>query len=205
MEIEAKFALANVATFQRLQAADHVAGFALSAHQVQQVHDTYIDTEERLILAGGYACRRRKTESEVLITLKELGRAEGAIHRRKEVEISLPVYHPPPEWPESPVRDIVLQLIGEAPLVPLFELQQTRVFRRMSQGELLVAEMSLDNVHLVASDRERSHFEVEVELAPQGTGSDMAAIVTSLQDEWDLTPEPRSKFEQALAFLEEDS
>jgi CHAD domain-containing protein len=205
MEIEAKFAVPDVATFQRLQAADHVAGFALSAHQVQQVRDTYLDTDERLILAGGYACRRRETESEVLITLKGLGRAEGAIHRRRELEISLPAYQPPSEWPESPVRDIVLQLSGEAPLIPLFALRQTRVFRRMSQGELLVAQLSLDNVHLVARERRRSYFELEVELAPRGTGSDMAAIVAYLQDEWNLVPEPRSKFKRALALLDEEA
>ncbi|MGD2144913.1 MAG: CHAD domain-containing protein, partial [Anaerolineae bacterium] len=181
------------------------AGFSLSAHQVQQVHDTYLDTDERLILASGYACRRRETESEILITLKGLGRAEGAIHRRKELEISLLAYQRPAGWPDSPVRDLVLQLIGEDSLIPLFDLQQTRVFRRMSHGELLVAQLSLDNVHVAANERKRSYFELEVELAPQGTGSDTAAIVTYLQDEWDLTPEPRSKFERALAFLDEDS
>jgi CHAD domain-containing protein len=205
MEIEAKFALPDVAAFQRLQAVNHVAGFALSAHQVQQVRDTYLDTDERLILAGGYACRRRETESEVLVTLKELRTARGAIHRRKELEISLAAYQPPSEWPASPVRDIVLQMAGEAPLIPLFSLRQTRVFRRMSQGELLVAQLSLDNVRVVANGRRRSYYELEVELAPQGTASDMAAIVAYLQDEWGLRPEPRSKFQRALALLDEDA
>jgi CHAD domain-containing protein len=204
MEIEAKFAVPDVATFQRLQAIDHVAGFSLSAHQVQQVRDTYLDTEERLILASGYACRCRETELETLITLKGLGRAEGAIHRRKELEISLASYEPPQDWPESPVRDLVLQVIGGAPLVPLFDLRQTRVFRRMRHGELLVAQLSLDNVRVVASERRQSHFELEVELAPQGTGSDMGEIVAYLQDEWNLAPEPRSKFERALAFLDDE-
>ncbi|NBD35277.1 MAG: CHAD domain-containing protein, partial [Chloroflexi bacterium] len=204
MEIEAKFAVEDVAAFQKLQAVDHIAGFALSAHQVQQVNDTYMDTEERLILASGYACRQRETESEVIINLKGLGRAEGPIHRRKELEVGLPAYQPPAKWPESPVRDIVLQLIGESPLVPLFDIQQTRVFRRMSQGELLIAEMSLDNVHIIIGETFHSHFELEVEIAPQGTASDMAAIVTYLQDEWNLRPESRAKFQQALAFLDED-
>jgi CHAD domain-containing protein len=203
MEIEAKFAVPDVAVFQRLQAVEHVAGFSLSAHQIQQVHDTYLDTDERLILANGYACRCRETESEVLITLKALEKAEGAIHRRQELEISLPSYAPPQDWPESPVRELVLEVTGGAPLIPLFDLRQTRVFRRMSHGELLVAQLSLDNVRVIAGDRRRSHFELEVELAPQGTTSDMGAIVTFLQDEWNLVPEPRSKFERALAFLDE--
>jgi len=203
MEIEAKFAVPDISTFQRLQAVDHVAGFALSAHQVQQVRDTYLDTGERLILVSGYACRRRETESEILITLKGMGRAEGAIHRRRELEISLPGYEAPQEWPESPVRDLVLTVTGGAALMPLFELRQTRVFRRMSQGELLVAQFSLDNVRFVTDQRRDNVYELEVELAPQGTASDMGAIVTYLQDEWGLVPEPRSKFERGLAFLDE--
>lgn len=204
MEIEAKFTVPNVATFQRLQAIEHVAGFSLSAHQVQQVQDTYLDTEERLILVNGYACRRRETESEVLITLKGLGRVEGAVHRRKELEISLATYEPPEAWPDSAVRDLVRQMTSGAPLIPLFNIQQTRVFRRMSQGELLVAQLSLDNFRIIPGQKKRSHYELEVELAPQGTTNDMASIITYLQDEWNLPPEPRSKFERALAFLEED-
>lgn len=205
MEIEAKFAVPNIATFQRLQAVEHIAGFSLSAHQVQPVQDTYLDTAERLILANGYACRCRETESEVLITLKGMSRAEGAIHRRRELEISLETYERPEAWPESAVRDLVLEMTGGAPLMPLFDLRQTRVFRRMSQGELLVAQFSLDNVRVISKKRKSNHFELEVELAPQGTTTDMGAIITYLQDEWNLRPEPRSKFERALAFLNEDA
>jgi CHAD domain-containing protein len=102
------------------------------------------------------------------------------------------------------VRDLVLQITGHAPLVPLFDLRQTRVFRRMRHGELLVAQLSLDNVRFVANERRRSHFELEVELAPQGTSRDMGEIVAYLRDEWNLAPEPLSKFERALAFLDEE-
>jgi len=205
MEIEAKFVLPAVETLHHLQAADHLAGFALSAGQVIQVRDTYLDTVERLILAAGYACRQRKREQGegVLITLKGLGRAKGAVHRREELEILLPAGAPPAEWPASPVRDRVLQWIGDAPLIPLFDLQQTRVVRQVRQGERQVAELSLDDVHLTIGGRERTYFELEVELAPQGTEDDLAAVVTCLQDEWGLEPERLSKFERALAFLEE--
>jgi CHAD domain-containing protein len=205
MEIEAKFALPNLEIFQRLQAADHIAGFALSAHQIQQVHDTYLDTPGRLIVDAGYVCRCRELESRVLVTVKGLRQAEGAVHRREEIEISLPSYRPPAEWPESPVRDLVRELIGEVPLIPLFELHQTRVFRRMSQGELLVAELSLDKVRLMAGDRGQSYLELEVELAPQGTEEDMTSIVAWLQDEWGLKPRHRSKFDRAMTFLDQAS
>jgi inorganic triphosphatase YgiF len=218
MEIEAKFAVPDADTFQRLQAVDQIAGFSLSVGQVKQVHDTYLDTDDRLFLAARYACRRRERGDELLITLKGLGRAEGAVHRREELETSLPSGESsveglaalPHEWPASQVRDRVLQLVGEVPLAPLFDLRQTRVVRLVSQpadqtdqDERLVAELSLDDVHLIVQGREQAYYEIEVELAPQGTEGDLAAIVACLRDEWSLDPEPRSKFERALMFSSE--
>ena len=220
MEIEAKFAVPDVDTFQRLQAVEQIAGFSLSIGQVKQVHDTYLDTGDRLLLAARYACRRRERGDELLITLKGLGRAEGAVHRREELETSLPsdassvegLAVRPHEWPASLVRERVLQLVGEVPLAPLFDLRQTRVVRLVSQPvdqtdqdqeERLVAELSLDDVHLAVQGREQAYYEIEVELAPQGTEDDLAEIVACLRDEWDLQAEPRSKFERALTFSSE--
>ena len=203
MEIEAKFVVPDEETFRRLQAADSLAGFALSAGRVKQVQDTYLDTTERLILAAGYACRQREQGDEgVLATFKGLGGAEDTVHRREELQVLLPSAAPPAEWPASPVRDRVLQLIGDASLIPLFDLQQTRVVRQAKQGERLVAELSLDDVHLVAGGREQAYFELEVELAPQGTEDDLSVLVACLKSEWGLEPEPRSKFERALALSE---
>ena len=204
MEIEAKLSIPNVETFQHLRAIGQLAGFQLTAGRAKQVHDIYLDTEERLILAAGYACRRREGPEDVLLTVKGLGGAEGAIHRREELEVQMPALggQPPEEWPAGPARDKILLLIGEAPLLPLFDLQQERFERLMGQDEHPIAELSLDSVHLAASGREWSFFELEVELTPQGTEEDLAAIVACLQGEWKLEPETRSKFERALAFLE---
>jgi len=203
MEIEAKFAVSEVKTFQRLQAADRLAAFALSAHQVKQVHDTYLDTADQLILAAGYAYRQREQEEGILITLKGLGSAEGAVHRREELETLLPAAAPPAEWPASPVRERVLRLTGDAPLLPLFSLRQTRIVRQMKRGKQTVAELSLDDVHLTIAGAEHAYLELEVELASKGAEDDMATIVTCLQDEWGLEPDPHSKFERALALLED--
>jgi len=203
MEVEAKFVLPDAETFRRLQAVDRLAGFALSAAQVKEVRDTYLDTSERAILAAGYACRQREQDEDLLITLKGLGGAEGAVHRREELEILLPADAPPADWPPSPVRDQVIRLIGDASLIPLFHLQQTRIIRLVGEGERPVAELSLDDVLLIAGGREWAFLELEVELAPGAGEDDLAAVATCLEDEWGLEPMRLSKFERALAVLEE--
>jgi len=198
MEIEAKFTLPNRDVFQRLMSVDRLAGFSLSAGRVKQVRDTYLDTVERLILRAGYACRRRGQSEGILITLKGLGGAQGAVHRREELQVLISSDLPPAQWSPSSVRDRVLQLIGSAPLLPLFELQQLRTVRLMTQGERPVAELSLDDVQVKAGNREQVYLEMEVELKSQGIEDDLSIIVACLRDEWQLKPEPLSKFERAL-------
>jgi inorganic triphosphatase YgiF len=205
MEIEAKFTLSDAETIRALQATEQLAGFALSASQVKQVRDIYLDTVERLILAAKYACRQREQDEGILITLKGLRGAKGAVHQREELEVSLPTAEAvqrPAQWPASTVREQVLALIGDQPLRPLFELQQTRIVRQVCERDRSVAEFSLDKVRLAVEGREQVYFELEVELKPQGTEGDLVAIVDYLQDTYRLEPEPRSKFERALSFLE---
>ena len=206
MEIEAKFVLPDLETWRRLQAADSLAGFALSASRVKRVRDTYLDTAERKILAAGYACRRREQSDGILITLKSLNDSQGTIHRREELEVMLPSEQsqiPVGEWPASLARERLTQWIGQSPLTPLFELLQTRIVCNVTQGKRLVAELSLDDVCLTVSDRRQAYRELEVELKSEGNEADLMSLVACLRDEWGLKSEPRSKFERAMAFLQE--
>ncbi len=207
MEIEAKFSIPNLEIFHRLQTLDTLAGFGLSAPQVKQVHDVYLDTEDRRILASGYACRRRERGQEVEITLKGLGLAEEGVHRREEWEVALPAgsIPLPAEWPASSVRDRVLEWVGDASLMSLFELHQTRHVRAVGQGERVVGELSLDQVRVVVAggEVEQIYDELEVELAAGGREEDLAAMASSLREDWGLSPEPRSKFERGLLLMGE--
>ncbi len=203
MEIEAKFSLPDMTTYHHLQTAGDLAGFTLSAGSEKEIHDTYLDTADRVILAAGYACRRREHEGDIQITLKGLGDSRSAIHRREELAISLPADQPPAQWPAGPVRDRVLSLIGEAPLTPLFELHQKRFVRQITRDEQPVAELSLDQVLPSIGDKTEPYLELEIELADRGTESDIVSVAAYLEEELGLAPEPRSKFERALALLQE--
>ena len=108
MVIEAKFTIPDPVVYWRLQTTDHLAGYSLSTTQVKPVWDTYLDTERHQILAAGYSCQQSLTHEGILITLKSLGGAEGAVHRRRKCELSMATSRPPVDWPEDPVRDLVL-------------------------------------------------------------------------------------------------
>ncbi len=200
--IEAKFTVPDPVVYWSLQTTDHLAGYSLSTTQVKPVWDTYLDTKRQRILAAGYSCQRRLTREGIVITLKSLGGAMGAVHRRRICELSMATNRPPVDWPDSPLRDLVLQLIGGEPLLTFFELQQTRVIRMLKEDDQPVAELSLDSVSLVTDETEQVYLVLEVELLPQTAQGTLMTIVGCLQDDWHLKSEPLSKFERALDLLD---
>jgi len=202
MEIEAKFTVPDVETLRRLEAMNELAGFGLTPGKVKQVHDTFLDTVDRRIITSGHVCRRRLVDGQILITLKWSGSVEGAIHRREELEINLPADLPLAQWPPSEIRDRLLPIVGDAPLQSLFDQQQRRVVRMVTQGDRMsVAELSLDEVEVVIEDQRRHYFEIEVEIKADGTEAELAVIEAYLRDEWGLKPEPRSKFRRGFELL----
>ena len=209
MEIEAKFQAPDEEVLRALREATHLAGFPLGPSWTEEFADTYLDTENWQILAGGYFCRRRLSEGRVLITIKQVETAGGAVHRREEFEVELGGYSPPSRWPESAAREKVLELSQEVPLLPMLELRQDRTKRLVGDEESPIAELCLDIVRLGASDGaarhdEKVYFEVEVELKESGSEDDLAAIVAEMQATWALKPEPRSKFQRAFDVAREE-
>jgi len=205
MEVEAKFSLPDQEYLHRLHVTTRLAGFPLAKGQTKVVHDTYMDTPERKILAGGYACRFRQEADGLRITLKGIGGAFGAIHKREEMELILPAVQPIEEWPTCPLREKMFQLSNGERINPLFEMHQTRVIRSVRQLGQTIAELSLDDVHVTAGSNEQSYYELEVELKPLGNEGQLTAIAEALQQKWQLRPEHLSKFERALILLDSQS
>ncbi len=201
-ETEAKLLVADLVSFNRAKALRALGEFALSAGQEVDVHDTYQDTPSRTLLAAGWALRTRERAGEILLTLKSLAPLSGVIHEREELEVTLDRPGDPGEWPDSELRRVVLSLAGNQPLEPLFEVQQTRLVRRVASGDRVAAEMSLDQVRVLAGGREREYCELEIELLGDGTRDDLSAILSALAEEMPLVPSARSKFEEGLLLLD---
>jgi CHAD domain-containing protein len=200
LEVEAKFSIPDEQTYQRLLEATSLAGFTLEDPVLLRIHDRYADTVEGAILAGGYACRIRQQNDLTFATLKGLGAASGAIHRREELEIELPRPLPPPQWPPSTARDLALRLSHQQPLVTILEVDQTRHRRHLRDGDRVVAELNLDRLRLCqGSETSPLYLELEVELSHEASEEALEQFAGELQARWGLVPQCQSKFERGLA------
>jgi CHAD domain-containing protein/uncharacterized protein YjbK len=202
MEIELKFTIPDEKTCRRLREAEQLAGFQLSPARTKAIRDRYLDTAGLAIKKAGYSCRTREYNGTRTVTLKQLESPAGGVHKREEFEVSLAADMPPAQWPESAARDLTLQCAGNEPLIELFDLQQVRLIRCMcSPSGRAVAELYLDEVRVPEYEGGRAYYELEIELLPEGTEHDLAAIQQCLESEWSLKPQTRSKFERAFTLM----
>lgn len=201
MEIEAKFKVADESQAGIISSADRLGEFELQPGKSKHVHDTYLDTRDRSLLAAGYACRSRSDGTQPVITIKALSSSRESIRTREELEVTLKEASPPESWPRGPARDLVLEIAGARPLVPLVELEQTRIVRAITRQGRVVAEMSLDTVHVLGVGGQPGYHELECEASGEGSEADIRAIGESIRQEWRLEPSTRSKFERALELV----
>jgi len=201
LEIEAKYTT-SISVFDKLLKVDSLGEYRLETTEEQYVTDHYLDTGDRDIRKGGYAFRVREKNGRWLLTVKGLGTAESAIHRREEYEVEIQSDMSPQQWPDSPARDLVFSLTRSRPLVELFVIRQHRTLCKVFRGQRLVGELSLDVVDMGSFGQQERTYEVEVELERDGTLEDLQVLDEILQSNYDLRPETRSKFERSLAQLE---
>jgi CHAD domain-containing protein len=204
-EIEAKFALPSREVFEKLRAAMMFGKLAAGTEGTEEVTDRYVDTNGRLILAAGYACRLRETGGARTLALKSLGATTEAVKERDEYQVALdpalPAEHylGTKHWPPGPIRSLVAGAIGDKRLTTLLVLRQTRYVRTLWEGERPVALLSLDTIWGI---RPEPCYDLEVELLPHGTPAGLEKLVTAVAQQWQLAPAVLSKFERELGQIE---
>jgi CHAD domain-containing protein len=203
VEIEAKYAVSDPTVFAALLELQALGGYALRPQGERHVTDHYLDTAHRDLLSGGFACRLREGEEEDrwLVTVKALGKAAGAVHRREEHESAIRPNAPPDEWPAGPAREIVTRLSEGQTLAELLTIRQRRARRAVEQDERAVGVLSLDTVETDIGGRKRVSREIEIELTVTGTMDDLRAIGAALAP-YKLKAQSKSKFDRALSELD---
>jgi CHAD domain-containing protein len=211
LEVELKYSLCSEQAFQQLLDTRVLGSFRLEPVATLEVYDRYLDTKDQALLKAGYACRLRREhdsslrreDSRYLATVKGLGDATGAFHRRVEHEVALPEPLLPPDWPPGRARDLVLGLCGEYPLLPLFDATQRRHRRYVYAQDRAVAMLSLDRVQFSADQEVRgSALELEAELLPAGRLQDLDHLAAELDGHEGLVPQPQSKFARGMALTQ---
>ena len=200
-EIELKYRVTDLAAAERYLTPDAIGPFGGSATaRSTQFEDRYVDTADGAIAQAGYAVRIRRTARGTVVSVKSLGKTEGAggAMRREELEGVADGAQGPADWPESEARSLVLELAGDAPLVELVTVRQKRRKRIVKTADTRV-ELSLDEVDVVSDGRVVDRFvELEAELV-KGAEDGLATLAAVFAEDQGLAPETGSKLETALA------
>ncbi|OGO53062.1 MAG: hypothetical protein A2Z32_11630 [Chloroflexi bacterium RBG_16_69_14] len=201
IEVELKYRVVDLAAAERYLVAEEIGSFAgTSAPRSSQFEDRYVDTPDGAMAKAGFAVRLRQSGRGTIVSIKSLGRTEGAggAMRREELEGPADRTAGPLDWPASDARSLVLELAGAAPLLELVTIRQLRRKRIVRDGDTRV-ELSLDEVDVVARSRVIDRFvELEAELV-KGAEERLSALAEVFDADAALAPAPGSKFDAAMA------
>ncbi len=206
VEAELKYLALSERPLRELEMAEMLGPARLGVASTVAELDRYLDTVDLRLAAAHWACRVRSREGKTIVSLK--GPAEhrpgDLLHLRPEVEGPADSTLEAPAWPPSPARDQLLDMTAGAALLERFSLEQDRTERDVTIDGTRIGDLSLDRVRVALGGIEIGRMEVvELELHPAALarGLDHEALSMALAAVHGLLPDPRSKFERALAML----
>lgn len=202
MEIEAKF-LADEATFAALRSLESIGPFQLRNQGSEQQRNVYYDTADRRLLASRHGLRVRHIGARRIATLKNEATVSDGLYTRGEWEADVSG-DDPRAWPTGDLRDRVLALVGDMPLVPTVEIHTIREHIYAERENVPVAEISLDSGTMRANERAAPFRELEIELTKGGDRARFDELLALLRAQFALVPEPRSKLQRALELTTDD-
>ncbi len=202
IEVEMKYKVATPGGGDRYLVAPELGPFvAAGPVRSVQMEDRYVDSPDWALARTGFAARLRKTPRGTIISLKAQNASGDRLQRREEIEGPADAALIPGDWPASRARTVVLELCGDAALVELLTIRQLRRIRPLRSSSTR-AELSVDEVEVVAGERVIDRFEeLEVELK-RGDEAPLAALVTVFDADDALRPLSRSKLERAVQALQ---
>ncbi|MFO0933583.1 MAG: CHAD domain-containing protein [Planctomycetota bacterium] len=198
-EVETKFCVEDAARRRNLLGCLGI-GPGRSG-RTEPVHDVYLDTEERALLAAGYGLRlRRRGDGRCEATLKGFGApdADGVVEREEHTE-PLPTGATDLRLlPDGPLRATITAAVAGRALVPLARVTGRRTRHVVAAAAGLRVEVCDDRVTIAAGTARKARREVEVELV-EGSRAAFNGWVRTVARAARVTPSrDGSKLEAAL-------
>jgi CHAD domain-containing protein len=214
-EVELKYTVRDVDAVRELLDRQLDPGITAGPWSTRDDEDAYVDTDRYALAKAGFGARLRRRGSRFTLSLKSRENvgphADGedpgpagsaALHRRVEIEGPATRSLDPRDWPESPARERLVAIVGDAPLRIRFVVQQRRSVRKLRDEDGHAAEVSLDEVRVRSGGKEVGSFAaLEVE-AIGDSRSLLDQMAADLESSGLVEPEPRSKEAIAAELVE---
>ena len=202
-EGESKYVAPDRETFRALQRAESLAGYMLEPKGKARIVDHYLDTRGHALTRQGWACRLRSADKTWMLTLKGPRSVQGSVVSREEMEIPLAeATTNPSRWPTGPLHEQVERLIGGTALHEMVVIRQRRRSFTLRREGIPVIDMGFDTVRLKGQNLTARTYMVQCELMAEGHSADLELVNQALERDYGLAPEPRTKLQRALEFVE---
>ncbi len=204
MEIEAKLIVSDPQVFVVLEALSSIGPFGLAPRPgIEHQGNTYLDTADGRLQTLRYGLRIRDLGDRRIGTLKGERQDHGGITERLEIEAEVGDAFQPRDWPEGELRRRALELLGDAPVVPLLSIQtDRRLIDALLDGQPF-AEICLDEGTISAGGQTESFRELEVELTDPAQRDAFERLVQHVRERFALPVGHQSKLERGLRLLKQ--
>lgn len=201
MELEFKLAVQTPALLEQILFDKEVAQVRQGGYRLLNMATVYYDTPDRRLSALCWTLRLRQENEALVATLKTPGNGRA----RGEWECqAYSIYEALPKLLAQGAPEQLTEVLEGQTLIPVCAAQFTRRAADVVFADGTRCELCGDIGMLVGGTKEENLCEIEVELK-SGAPETAEAFARELQERFDLTEEPRSKFARASALAKESS
>lgn len=206
MEIELKYGLEDASVAECIFNDPYIEMIKdKQTEESVEMFAVYFDTEDRRLLQEGIAFRIRREGCSLQATLKWNGSNENGMHKREELNVVVDdpekLHEPDIDiFIQSDMGEVLLDIVGAKPLVPLMEVDSVRHQVRINTGKS-ISELSVDKGEVRVGEKSAPILELEIELF-SGEEADMIALGESLAEKYGLKASNISKFKRGLDLID---
>jgi inorganic triphosphatase YgiF len=204
-ETEYKFILPNPGADNAILKSLQSLGCEVQPQRTINQEDIYLDTFDWRLFRRNVLLRLRRTGGKSFYTLKSIGKMEGGLAERREIECEA-TGKIKESWNivSQEIAAEIAEIIYPRRLVEHISIRTRRLASTITCPDGTEVEMVFDAAGFQAAGLDRSHvarlFEIEIELK-KGAPEALDALAKNIAETFSLVPSPHSKLETAIERL----